>query len=77
MASLQLTRDTYAPGTTGGPITTTRRRARRVSSPRERTLTELFGLSFSLEQMITDESDFLSAYINADDEPTVLKDCGD
>lgn len=76
MASLQLTRDTYAPGTTGGPITTTRRRARRVSSPRERTLTE-FGLSFSLEQMITDERDFLSAYINADDETDLLQDCGD
>ena len=76
MASIISVRDVYGPSTIGGPITRSRTAPRKLSAPRERTLTE-FGLSFNLEQMITDERDFLSAYTNADDEPTVLKDCGD
>ena len=76
MTRLVTTRDVYGPIAEGGPITRTRRRVRKLSAPRERTLTE-FGLSFSLTQMLTDERDFMSAYINADDETDLLQDCGE
>lgn len=42
MTSLRQTRDVYGPATTGGVITRTRRApVRKLSAPRERTLTEL------------------------------------
>jgi hypothetical protein len=41
MARLVTTRDVYGPIAEGGPITRTRTTPRRLSAPRERTLTEL------------------------------------
>ena len=41
MTRLSTTRDTYGPHTTGGLVTRIRPTPRRLSAPRERTLTEL------------------------------------
>lgn len=67
MSSLRTTRDVYGPATSGGPIERRSARVRRLSEPRERTLTEL-GLR---EQ--TAEGRHESLW----EEPSIEQECGD
>jgi len=76
MTSYSITRDVYGPITEGGPIERRRLPVRRLSAPRERTLTELSPLS-PLSFMLEDERDFLSALTHEPEESVLEEDCGE